>query len=60
MNKLFTITYECLGGRNTDYINVYANSFTNAIKEFCNHEFEIAGVKVMFTEYAIIDIKIEG
>lgn len=58
MNKYFTVTYQVVGGKRTDFVMIWAKSVREAINEFENTEIETAGFKVKYTEYAIV--KIEG
>jgi hypothetical protein len=57
MNKYFTITYSVVGGKFNDTIMIWSDTMTNAIKEFINTEIETFGVKVKYTEYAILKVE---
>ena len=58
MKKLYTITYTLQGKKNeTDFMDVFANTITEAVKEFESVEFGPEGYKWSYTEYAITKIE---
>ena len=57
MKKMYTITYVPAGKVDeTDFMDIFANSMTEAIKEFESVEFGPEGYRWSYTEYAIRNI----
>lgn len=56
-NKIFTVTYEVLGGKRTDWVDVEAKNIKEAIDVFEAIEWDVQGIKYHLTQYSIITIK---
>lgn len=55
-NKMYTITYEVIGGQRTDWTSIFAGSIAEAVKIFTETVQELRGLTFNYSEHAIISI----
>lgn len=61
MKKLYTITYTVVGNSRTDFMDMWAESITEAVKVFVNFDHYIEGEPFKYSESAINSItKLKG
>jgi len=54
----FTITYEKVGTRKSDFVVLWAGSFVEAIQMFCSVTFECCGLPFKYNSSAILGISV--
>ena len=50
MKNLFTIKYTVVGGKRTDFVDIFSKSITEAISRFEELEFDVSGIKVKYNQ----------